>query len=132
MSLLKKKWFDFLTTRQRGARAEDWALAHLQAAGMQLLQRNYRTPGRGGGEIDLIVRAPDGTVVFVEVRARSDARFGGAAATVVAAKQRHLVRAARSYLHGQVTPPPCRFDVVAIDGERIEWVRGAFDAACGF
>ena len=52
------------TTRQRGNAAEDAALAHLQAAGLQLLERNYRTPGRGGGEIDLIMREPDGTVVF--------------------------------------------------------------------
>ena len=59
------------TTRQRGNAAEDRALAYLQAQGLQLLERNYRTPGRGGGEIDLVLRDRDGTVVFVEVRSRS-------------------------------------------------------------
>ena len=59
------------TTKQKGDAAEDAALRHLQAAGLRLLARNYRTPGRGGGEIDLILRAPDGTLVFVEVRQRA-------------------------------------------------------------
>ena len=108
--------------------AEDRALAHLQAAGLRLLERNYRTPGRGGGEIDLVMRAPDGTLLFVEVRARSGAAQGGAAATVGAVKQQRLVRAAQHYLMRLATPPPCRFDVVAIDGGHIEWLRGAFDA----
>ena len=116
-------------TRQTGAAAEDMALAHLQAAGLALVTRNYRTPGRGGGEIDLILRAPDGTLVFVEVRARSGAAQGGAAATVGAVKQQRLVRAAQHYLKRLPTPPPCRFDVVAIDGQRIDWLQGAFDAA---
>ena len=45
------------TTKQLGDQAENLALAHLQHAGLRLLERNYRTPGRGGGEIDLIMRA---------------------------------------------------------------------------
>lgn len=117
------------TTRAQGQTAEDVALAHLQAAGLALAARNYRTPGRGGGEIDLVMRAPDGTLVFVEVRARASATHGGAAASVGAAKQRRIVRAAQHYLlcH-HAAPPPCRFDVVAIDGPRITWLRAAFDA----
>jgi len=66
--------------------------------------------------------------VFVEVRARGDARFGGAAASVGTAKQRRIVLAARHYLQRWPAPPPCRFDVVAIDGDRVDWLRGAFDA----
>ncbi len=116
------------STRVRGGAAEDMALAHLQRAGLRLVERNYRTPGRGGGEIDLIVRAPDGTLVFVEVRARASGSQGGAAASVGAVKQRRLIFAARHYLLRLPTPPPCRFDVVAIEGERIEWLRAAFDA----
>jgi putative endonuclease len=73
-------------------------LQHLQAAGLRLLQRNYRTPGRGGGEIDLILRARDGTLVFVEVRQRRAGGHGGAAASVGAAKQARIVLAARHYL----------------------------------
>ncbi len=117
------------TTRARGNAAEDVALAHLQAAGLALLERNYRTPGRGGGEIDLVMREPGGTLVFVEVRARADASRGGAAASVGAVKQRRIVLAARHYLLRWRQPPPCRFDVVAIEGARIDWLRAAFDAA---
>jgi len=91
--------------------------------------RNYRTPGRGGGEIDLIVREAGGTLVFVEVRARAGSEHGGAAASVGAVKQKRIVLAARHYLMRLRTPPPCRFDVVAIEGESILWIKGAFDVS---
>ena len=117
------------STKQAGDAAEDAALAHLQQAGLRLLVRNYRTPGRGGGEIDLIMRAPDGTCVFVEVRQRKDASHGGAAASVSALKQRRIVFAARHYLMRLSSLPPCRFDVVAVQTNAIEWLQGAFDAA---
>ena len=107
--------------RKAGAAAEDAALAHLQAAGLRLVARNYETPGRGGGEIDLIMQTPDGTLVFVEVRQRSGSAHGGAAASVGALKQRHFLRR-------YAAPPPCRFDVVAIEGGRIEWLQAAFHA----
>lgn len=116
------------STRVRGAAAEDLALAHLQRAGLLLVERNYRTPGRGGGEIDLILREPDGTLVFVEVRARASIAQGGAAASVAPLKQRRIVLAARHYLRRLPAPPPCRFDVVAIEGARVQWLRAAFDA----
>lgn len=116
------------TTRQRGAAAEDRALAHLQAAGLRLLERNYRTPGRGGGEIDLILRERDGTLVFVEVRSRASRAFGGAGASIGSTKQRRIIFAARHYLMRCGAPPPCRFDAVLVEGEGIEWLRGAFEA----
>jgi len=116
------------STRQAGEAAEAQALQHLQAAGLRLLERNYRTPGRGGGEIDLIMRATDGTVVFVEVRQRAGGQHGGAAASVGATKQRRIVLAARHYLLRWQAPPPCRFDVVAVDGEALQWLPAAFDA----
>jgi putative endonuclease len=81
-----------------------------------------RSLGRGG-EVDLILRDRDGTLVFVEVRARADARHGGAAATVGAPKQRRLIFAAQHFLSRLATLPPCRFDVVTVEGERIEWLR---------
>lgn len=115
----------------RGDAAEARALAHLQQQGLRLVERNYRVargPNARGGEIDLVCRAPDGTLVFVEVRARAQALHGGAAASVGATKQRSLVLAARHYLRRFATPPPCRFDVVAIDGEVLEWLPGAFEA----
>ncbi|MCW5221395.1 YraN family protein [Verminephrobacter aporrectodeae] len=115
------------STRQRGEAAEDRALAHLQAAGLQLMARNYRTPGRGGGEIDLIMRERDGTLVFVEVRGRSGNAFGGAGASIGARKQQRIVFAVRHYLLRQPSPPPCRFDVVLVE-ESVQWIRAAFDA----
>jgi putative endonuclease len=115
-------------TKQAGDAAEEAALVHLQQAGLRLLARNYRTPGRGGGEIDLIMRAPDGTCVFVEVRQRKSASHGGAAASVSTIKQRRIVFAARHYLMHMATLPACRFDVVAVQGTQLDWIKGAFDA----
>ena len=97
-------------------------------AGLRLLARNYRTPGRGGGEIDLILRDADGTCVFVEVRQRKTASHGGAAASVSSTKQRRIVFAARHYLMRLASQPPCRFDVVAVDAGEVTWVQAAFDA----
>ncbi len=119
------------STKDRGDAAEALAWAHLQRHGLRLVRRNYRVafgPGRAAGEIDLIARDRDGTLVFVEVRARAGSRHGGAAASVTPAKQRHLILAAQYFLRAFASPPPCRFDVVAIDGDRIDWIRGAFDA----
>jgi putative endonuclease len=115
----------------RGEEGEDRALLWLQRQGLVLVQRHYRVargPGARGGEIDLVMREPDGTVVFVEVRARAGTAHGGAAASVGLAKQRSLVFAARHYLARLSSEPPCRFDVVAIDGERLQWLKGAFEA----
>ena len=116
------------TTKQAGDAAEALALHHLQSAGLVLLQRNYRTPGRGGGEIDLIMRAPDGTCVFVEVRQRRSDSHGGAAASVSAVKQSRIVLAARHYLMRLQRLPPCRFDVVTVQSGEVVWLQGAFDA----
>jgi putative endonuclease len=116
----------------RGEEGEERALRHLQRHGLELVQRNYRVargPGARGGEIDLILRDRDGTLVFVEVRSRAGAAQGGAAASISAAKQRSLLYAAQHFLLGLATPPPCRFDVVAIDGEELQWLPGAFDAS---
>ncbi|MBC7618974.1 MAG: YraN family protein [Candidatus Saccharibacteria bacterium] len=117
------------TTKKVGDAAEDAACDFLQDQGMRLEARNYRTPGRGGGEIDIIARAPDGTLVFVEVRKRGSARHGGAAASVGFAKQRRIVFAARHYLLRLQTVPPCRFDVIAVEPHGVEWLQAAFDAS---
>ncbi len=117
------------TTKRVGDAAEDEAMQYLQDHGLQLVQRNYRTPGRGGGEIDLIMHAPDGTCVFVEVRSRSTITHGGAGASVGHAKQRRIIFAARHYLLQLRTLPPCRFDVVLMEPTGIEWLQAAFDAS---
>ena len=115
------------STKAVGDAAEDAALAHLQAAGLRLVARNFRTPGRGGGEIDLIMREPDGTLVFIEVRQRASQRQGGAGASITGIKQRRIVFAARHYLLRLPSPPPCRFDVVLVEAS-VQWLKAAFDA----
>jgi putative endonuclease len=121
------------TTKRLGDAGEDTALAYLQQAGLRLVQRNFKTPGRGGGEVDLIMRATDGTLVFVEVRKRRSASHGGAAGSVGAVKQRRIVFAARHYIARLSPVPPCRFDVVSLQGAaselQIEWIKAAFDAS---
>jgi putative endonuclease len=116
------------TTKQKGDAAENRALRHLQAQGLQLVQRNYRTPGRGGGEIDLILTDNEGTLVFVEVRQRSARDHGGALASITWAKRRRIIFAARYFLLKLAKEPPCRFDIVALEGEELHWYKAAFDA----
>jgi putative endonuclease len=116
-------------TKRIGDAAEDEALQYLQAQGLRLLVRNYRTPGRGGGEIDLIMQDQDSTVVFVEVRKRTSTRHGGAAASVGRVKQRRVVFAAQFYLLKLRTLPPCRFDVVEVTPDGLAWLQAAFDAS---
>lgn len=123
-----------VTTKSRGDEAEERALQHLLAQGLTLVERNYRVargPSARGAEVDLIMRAPDadGTLVFVEVRQRSARTHGGAAATVTRGKQRRCILGAQFYLSNLKVWPPCRFDVVAIDGEEVTWLPAAFDAS---
>jgi putative endonuclease len=125
-----------VTTKSRGDAAESAAQVFLARAGLIPVESNYRTPGRGGGEIDLVMRTPDGTLVFVEVRQRSGALHGGAAASISPVKQQRIIFAARHYLMRFASPPPCRFDVVLLHGVlgegqngRIEWLPAAFDAS---
>lgn len=123
-----------ITTKRIGDAAESLARDHLVRAGLTPVQANYRTPGRGGGEVDLIMRAPDGTLVFVEVRQRKSSSHGGAGASIGRAKQRRLIFAARHFLMRFASPPPCRFDVVLVEGSAdapggvtLQWLRGAFE-----
>lgn len=126
MSLIGRIFRRDAFTRKRGAAAEDLAATYLRARGVDILARNYRIKG---GEIDLVGQLGE-MLLFVEVRLRSRADFGGAAASVTRAKQRRLRLAASHYLqrHGE---RPCRFDCVLMDGldpARIEWLRDAFSA----
>jgi len=101
-------------------------LHHLQNHGLQLVHRNYRTPGRGGGEIDLIMQDGQATLVFVEVRKRLHGLFGGPLASVSITKQKRIAFAAKFFLMRLKYEPTCRFDVVAIDAKGIQWLQGAF------
>jgi putative endonuclease len=109
-----------------GERAEARAAALISASGLEILERNWSCRF---GEIDLIARDRE-TVVFIEVRLRSDNRFGGARSSITREKQRRLVTAAQLWLSGYPGSPPCRFDVILADGDgALEWLRAAFDVS---
>jgi len=108
--------------QHKGRAGEDRAAAYLEACGYRVLARNVRLPH---GELDLV--CSDGaTLVFVEVKARSAKTFGSAIAAVDAAKRRKIRSSAADY--AQIVAPGARFrfDVVALDGERIALYRDAF------
>jgi putative endonuclease len=105
-----------------GAHAERIAAEFLTARGLTIVTRNFRTRR---GEIDLIAR-DGGTLVFVEVRLRRSPYFGGAGASITAAKCARLAAAARFYLATLGSEPPCRFDAVlldSLDSPLITWER---------
>ena len=111
-----------------GQDAEAAARRLLEDAGFAFVAANVRYKV---GEIDLVMR--DGEVlVFVEVRTRRSAAFGGAAASIGRRKQARLRRAAQCYLlerFGQRAWPGCRFDAVVFQGGSRQWIRDAFAAA---
>jgi putative endonuclease len=106
-----------------GARAEDRCAALLRAAGLVLVERNWRCRL---GEIDLIAE-DRGVLVFAEVRMRRAFSFGGAGESVTSAKRARIVAAARLYLTRR-PESECRFDVFLVDGPAgdIKWIRDAF------
>jgi len=110
-----------------GSRAELDARLLLQEAGVAYVAANVRYKV---GELDLVMR--DGaTLVFIEVRTRRSRGFGGAAASIDHRKRLRMQRAASRYLlehFGQNAWPECRFDVVAFESGRPNWIKGAFDA----
>ena len=109
----------------RGREAERLAADFLARKGLRIVARNWRCRF---GEIDLVAR--DGAMlIFVEVRLRTSANFGGAAESIDAAKRRKLVAAANLYLSARGADSPCRFDAVLIEADgRLNWVRDAFRA----
>jgi putative endonuclease len=103
----------------QGQAWEQVARRHLERHGLTLVEANFTCKG---GEIDLIMRDGE-TVVFVEVRQRADRHHGGAAASITATKEARLVIAAQVYLQRYPAMPPCRFDVVAIDGDQLDRLK---------
>jgi len=116
------------TVRQRlGDHAEKRAAALLEQSGLVIVARNWRC---SHGELDIVAREGE-TLVFVEVRARSDAGWGGARASITPAKQARLARCAQRYLRRLPgAAPPCRFYLVLREGTdpHLHWLRDAFAA----
>ena len=119
-----------MTATATGAHFEQRALDFLERAGLKLVERNWRTRF---GEIDLVMRDAN-ELVFIEVRYRRNPRFGDGAASVGPAKREKLTRAAQGFLqaHPRLASLPCRFDVIAFEGDAdaaaSDWQRAAFEA----
>ncbi len=118
-----------LTSRKKsGNDAEQQACKHLQSKGLTLLEKNFSTKA---GEVDLIMRdtkSRSEMLVFVEVRYRKNADFGGAAASVTPKKQQRIIKASLAYQQKHAPQSSMRFDVVAIEGDNRElnWIENAF------
>ncbi|HEY3326796.1 MAG TPA: YraN family protein [Novimethylophilus sp.] len=112
--------------RGDGPAAEKLAVEFLQRNGLRLIESNFRSRH---GEIDLILRDGD-TIVFAEVRLRSNSAFGGAAASITPAKQAKIIRTAQFYLQHTRSQASCRFDAVlleSLDATRVAWIKNAFE-----
>ena len=114
-----------------GRRGEAVAARFYQKQGCLLVAHNYSLPV---GEIDLILREPDGTLVFCEVKTRAKDSLDTPAAAVNAAKQRRIIASAALYLQStRQSDEPVRFDVaevVPLDSGRwmVHIIKGAFCA----
>lgn len=117
---------------ETGQKGEAAAAKLYLKQGCELLSHNFRTRM---GELDLVVREPDGTVVICEVKTRRPDALASPAEAVDKAKQRRLIRAAQLYLQQNgLSDAPIRFDVAEVkplDSGRwmVHIIRGAF--LCG-
>lgn len=118
------------SSHQQGKKAEQHALRYLKKQGLQLIKHNFHSRR---GEIDLIMRQGE-SIVFIEVRKRSNTSHGGALESISQQKQQRIIHTAHYYLqqHPKHANQPCRFDVIAIEGvekqEKIQWIQNAFQA----
>ncbi len=119
-----------LNKNNAGLAAEKLAATFLTERGLKLVTQNYHCKF---GEIDLIMHEA-ATLVFVEVRLRSNSHFGSAASSITPQKQQKLILTAQHYLQQHVknqSQTACRFDAILMnktDMQNIEWIRNAFDA----
>lgn len=116
-----------MNKRAIGSAMEEKAADFLKKEGYHILKRNYRCKV---GEIDLIVT--DGRyLIFVEVKFRKNTALGTPQEAVTCYKQRKISKTAAWYLteNGLDVYTPCRFDIVAIEGEHISHMKDAFSFA---
>ena len=117
------------TRLQIGQRAEQCASRFLTKQGLKLITANYRSRY---GEIDLIMQDKD-SLVFVEVRARKNLRFGSGAETIDYRKQQKIIKTAECFLqkNRRYTKSPCRIDVISIHNDivnpKIDWIKNAIE-----
>lgn len=113
-----------MNKRERGAQKEEQVCAYLLSKGVKITERNFRCRQ---GEIDIIGYDGD-FLVFFEVKYRSSRTKGSAAEAVGYAKQRRICRVSDYYrmIHRCGDDTSVRYDVVAIDGEHLQWIKNAF------
>ncbi len=107
---------------KKGQHGELQARNYLQQQGLTFVEQNVRF---AFGELDLVMRQQS-FWVFVEVKLRTNPNFGGAVSAVSAGQIQRIRKAANYYLQQNRIQAPCRFDVIAIDGNHIQWIKGAF------
>lgn len=107
----------------RGKYGEDLAVSYLEGKGFELLERNYR---HAKGEIDLIMLLDNDLLVFVEVKARKNNRYGEPESFVSNNQQQLIIKAADNYIHGINWQKDVRFDIIAIAGEDVLHIKDAF------
>lgn len=119
-------FFNKPTTKSIGDTAESIAENFLIKNKLSIIEKNYRMKT---GEIDLIANDQD-TLVFIEVKYRKSTRFGHPLEMVTPGKQKKIIRTSQLYLqkHPKLSNKACRFDVISIHNQEIDWIKNAFDA----
>lgn len=115
-------------TQRKGYVYEQRAATYLRQQGLEILMQNLDDRF---GEIDIVARSQN-CLVFVEVRQRRSGSHGGAIYSVQTRKQQRIIRTAERFLPSLChqffdgITPFCRFDVIAIEGENLTWLKNAF------
>ncbi len=113
-----------MNTREKGNRGEDSAVEYLISNGYSIISRNFQSRK---GEIDCIAESPEGSLVFIEVKAGNSNSYGHPFYRVTRGKQKKIISMAQQYLaEHSITNKPCRFDVIAIVNGKIEHLKNAF------
>ena len=113
-----------LNSRQVGNIYENLARRYLSNNGYEILEQNFRVRF---GEIDIVAKN-EGYLCFVEVKYRKNDKYGGGLYAVNKDKQKTIFNVAKMYLKEKCLKEdtPCRFDVVNVDGDKVEIIKNAF------
>lgn len=114
-----------INRRKTGNIYESKAESYLSACGYVILERNYYCRY---GEIDLIVKSPDGCIVFVEVKSRSNKHFGNAVEALTRTKCEKIKRTSKVYIYEKKLDwnLPYRYDVITFQNDQLEHIIHAF------
>jgi putative endonuclease len=114
-----------MNKRSKGNIGEDKAAAYLESRGCVILARNHYVRG---GEVDIIFRDANGTIVFCEVKARQQSRFGTGAEAINITKQKRICKAALDWASENKTiDENLRFDIIEVDNGKINHIKDAFE-----